>query len=57
MNYQFILSQDFDIVKFKNKISIIYIENVDKYFDQLCLDEEYFDELEEYYSDYDYPYD
>jgi hypothetical protein len=57
MNYQFILFQNFDIVKFKNKISIIYIENVDQNIDQLCLDEEYFNEIEEYYSDYDYPYD
>jgi len=57
MNYQFILSHDFEIVKCKCKYSIIFVENVDQDLEQLCLEEEYMDKLEEYYSDYDYPFD
>jgi len=63
MNYQFILSHDFEIVKCKCKCkckckySIIFVENVDQDLEQLCLEEEYMDKLEEYYSDYDYPFD
>jgi hypothetical protein len=57
MNHQYILSHDFDIVKLKNKFSIIFVENVDQDIEQLCLEEDYIDELEDYYSDYDYPFD
>jgi len=57
MNCQFILSHDFEIVKFKNKFSIIFVENVDQDIEQLCLEEDYTEELEDYYSDYDYPFD
>jgi len=57
MDYQFILSRDFEIVKFKNRISIIFVENVGQDIEQHCLEEDYIDELYDYYSDYDYPHD
>ena len=43
--------------KFKNKFSIIFVENVGQDIEQHCLEEDYIDELYDYYSDYDYPHD
>jgi hypothetical protein len=53
MKYNFILENDFDLVIIKKSPRIIFVENVGQDFEQLCLEEEYYEELFEYYSDYD----
>jgi len=53
MEYNFILENDFDLIIIKKHIRIIFVENVGQDLEQLCLEEEQYEELLNYYSDYD----
>jgi len=53
MEYNFILENDFDLIIIKKSVRIIFVENVGQDLEQLCLEEEQYEELLNYYSDYD----
>jgi len=53
MEYNFILENDFDLILIKKSVRIIFVENVGQDLEQLCLEEEQYEELLNYYSDYD----
>ncbi len=53
MEYNFILENDFYLIIIKKSVRIIFVENVGQDLEQLCLEEEQYEELLNYYSDYD----
>tara|TARA_B100000287_G_scaffold265203_1_gene249486 strand:- start:2594 stop:2770 length:177 start_codon:yes stop_codon:yes gene_type:complete len=53
IEYNFILENDFDLIIIKKSVRIIFVENVGQDLEQLCLEEEQYEELLNYYSDYD----